>query len=66
MRTVVLLSGLLLIGAFASAQMSTARGTVSHPAPQAPVAGVPAACSPCLYYSGDYDQNNPYRNAVSD
>jgi hypothetical protein len=52
------LSILLLIGAVASAQISkTSRGdTGQQPKVQPPQ---PAYCSPCLFYSGDFDPSNP-------
>jgi len=61
-KMLIALSALVLISAAASAQMNpTARGIVVQPAANntAPT-GIPGACSPCLWYSGDSDPANPF------
>jgi hypothetical protein len=51
----IVLSVLVLISAFASAQI-TSRGAASQPGTKgSALVGVPAPCSPCLWYSGDGD-----------
>jgi hypothetical protein len=56
----VTLGALVLMSAAASAQNRTARGTVVPPGTNnAAPPVIPAACSPCLWYSGDNDVANP-------
>ena len=55
-KMLIALSALVLISAGASAQINkSVGGTVAQPSPLA----IPAACSPCLWYSGDTDASNP-------
>jgi hypothetical protein len=53
----VVLSAFVLISAAASAQRSSTARNVPQPG-VIPAAGVPGACSPCLWYSGDTDPSN--------
>ena len=58
-------SALALFSAGASAQISKgARGNVGH-ADVAVTPSAPAACSPCLWYSGDTDPSNPNWNSLT-
>jgi hypothetical protein len=60
-KMLILLSSLVLISAFASAQSKTATGRAASAAKNSP----PSYCSPCLYYSGDFDQSNPNADALA-
>ncbi len=58
-KVMTVLSVLMLVGVFASAQLKpTARGVAGQPGAQAPQTA-PSTCSPCLWYSGDDDTANP-------
>jgi hypothetical protein len=63
-KMLIVFCALALISAVASAQIGiTSRGDTGHqPKVQAPQ---PAYCSPCLFYSGDLDPNNPNLNALN-
>lgn len=61
-KMLIALCALALISVAASAQLSpSARGTAAQPS--TPTA--PAACSPCLWYSGDTDASNPNWDALA-
>ena len=65
-KILLVLSFLVLTAVAASAQMNrTVRGNapqprVSHRAPT----GIPSACSPCVWYSGDLDPANVHTNGL--
>jgi hypothetical protein len=62
-RILIALTALVLISVSASAQRSsTVRGNDPQPA-ATHSAAVPGACSPCLWYAGDFDPNNPSAEA---
>jgi len=62
-KMLIALSALVLVSVAASAQISSnVRGNV--PKPEAThSASVPGACSPCLWYTGDFDPSNPHPDA---
>ncbi|MFZ1916396.1 MAG: hypothetical protein WAU58_02400 [Terriglobales bacterium] len=57
----IVICAVVLIGAFASAQISrTSSGSTKAPSP----AVAPSWCSPCLWYAGDYDTTNPNQDGL--
>jgi len=64
-KLLIVLSSVVLIAAFASAQVKPQTPQSSPNALKSPGVGhQPAWCSPCLWYSGDYDVNNPDSNGL--
>lgn len=62
MKKMLIVLSVVLIAALASAELKP----VSNPNPgKAPGRGTPPAfCSPCLWYSGDYDTTNPNQDGL--
>ena len=59
-KILLVLGALVVISAMASGQSVTSRGTsLQQAAKNAAPLSIPPACSPCLWYAGDFDPGNP-------